>query len=146
MSLTTADKQDIRTIVDEVVTVRIKSGTAHLPTIEIVREIVRKEIDTSIKPLDERVGRLEISYNNLGKKVNRLEEFAEDAKIEIYKLGVLLEDGNSRLQAVAEAVVKYIKINTKVDNHEFRLEEIESKQPLIIKTLAFHSKQLGAKS
>jgi len=64
----------------------------------------------------------------------------------VYRLETLNEDMSHKIDAVLEVVSVYSDVSTKVNNHELRLEDIESRQPMIIDTLAIHSKQLGIKS
>ena len=132
MSLTTKDKQDIKSMLDT----SIKAGIAHLPTVEAVRYIVKAEI----APLDMRVSRLETSTKS---EISKLGTLIEDNKSETFRLGVLIEYMDSRLQSVAETVGNHLKLSSKVDKHEFRLQDIESIQPMIIETLKMHSKKLN---
>ena len=116
MSLTTQDKQDIRSIADEAA----KVGTAHLPTKTVVKQMIKEGIETS--PV--------------------IQTIISDIKSMDSKLDVLFEDLESKISTVIEIVTDNSNTKDNVINHEYRLTNIENVQPMIIKTLKMHSKQL----
>lgn len=63
-------------------------------------------------------------------------------KNEIRRLEVLMEHTDSNVNSMLGMLSDNLKVKTQVDNHENRLTNIEVNQPIIISTLALHSKQL----
>ena len=141
MSLTTQDKQEIKSMLDtsiregiahlptvEMVREIVKEETAHLPTVEVVRDIVKIEIDESMK-----TGPLKAAFSRIEEKID----------FGIYRVEVLYEDTRSDIKAMSEMLIESLKIKDKVKDHEYRLTDIENMQPMMIKTLKTHSKKLN---
>jgi len=62
-------------------------------------------------------------------------------KNEIYRLETLLEHTDSNVSVMLGMLSDNLKVKSHVDNHEVRLTDVETKQPIIISTLALHSKR-----
>ena len=112
MSLTTTDKQDIK--------VMINQGIEESPLINGIKD----------------------NLHNLEGKFDGLELRFEGLDTRVYRVEVLLEDTYSTVKHMIEMISDNLKVKSRVDNHEARLTDVETKQPMIISTLALHSKQL----
>jgi len=124
MSLTTIDKQNIKSMLDT----SIKAGIAHLPTVEVLRGIVEEEIGESLIS-----GPLKVALTRLEEKIDS----------GVYKIEIMYEGTRSDIKAMAEMLSDNLKVKDKVADHEYRLIDIENMQPMMIKTLKTHSKKLN---
>ena len=92
--------------------------------------------------LEVRFDRLEDRFDGLEVKLDGLESNLGSVDARVYRVEVLLEDTNSSVKHMEELLSDNLKVKSRVDNHEARLRDIETKQPMIISTISMHSKQL----
>lgn len=80
-----------------------------------------------------------------GDKVRKIvREEINELKEEVTKQGVLLEDLHAKFDKNIDLLSAELKIKTKVDIHETRIDGLETNQSLLKTTVALHSRQLGA--
>lgn len=68
----------------------------------------------------------------------------EKLSAEVYRIGVMLEDNSSKLDAALELVSSYRPTAALVKWHEERITLPENTQKLLVDTVAAHSTQLKA--
>ncbi len=126
MSLTTTDKQDIKGMISE--------GIEKSPVINDIKD--------NLHNLEGRFDGLEGRFDQLEVRLVGLESNLGSVDARVYRVEVLLEDTYSTVKHMIEMISDNLKVKSRVNNHEARLTDVETKQPLIISTLAMHSKQL----
>ena len=126
MSLTTTDKLDIKEMISE--------GIEKSPVINTIKD--------NLHNLEARFDGLEGRFDGLENRIDGLDGGFVGLNTRVYRVEVLLEDTYSTVKHVIEMISDNLKVKSHVDNHEARLTDIETKQPIIISTLALHSKQL----
>ena len=154
MCLTTTDKQDIKGMISE--------GIEKSPVINDIKDNLHNlegrfdGLDGRFDGLEVRFDGLEGRFDGLEVRFDRLEDRFDGLEnrfdgldggfvglnTRVYRVEVLLEDTYSTVKHVIEMISDNLKVKSHVDNHEARLTDVETKQPIIISTLALHSKQL----
>jgi len=83
--------------------------------------------------------------NSINSNINRIDTVLNDNTNKVTRLEVLYESMSHKIIAILEIVSIFAESSKNIAIHEARLTEIETKQPMIITTLAVHSKQLKAR-
>ena len=68
-----------------------------------------------------------------------------EIKHEVKKQGVLLEDLHAKFDKNIDLLTAQLNVKKQVDNHEGRLDTLETGQELLKSTARLRSQQLGAK-
>lgn len=107
-------------------------------TEKTVRTIVREEIAASpvIVKMQSQLGILNTDV--LGLKTN-----ASDLITEQRHQGVLLENMESKMDAVLELLTDNLKVTQKVSVHDERLQKLEADNDMVKSTVTLHSGQLA---
>ena len=130
MSLTTADKTEIR--------VMIREETEDLRT-EVRRlSVVYEKIDGKYVALNDKYETMNYKLDNLITVVtgpNGLQD-------EVRRLGVLYEDMDGKIDTMLEMLSPTVSIRTEVAAHDDRLTNLEHDNHLLKETVADHSRQL----
>jgi len=116
-------------------------------------------LDGKFNGLDGKFNGLDGKFNGLNEKFNGLrdqlsnqnmvlKEIRTDlgqVKHSVRRLGILYEDLDDRFTTLTEAVTDNLKVRGKVNDHEDRLQNVETGQKLLKKTVRIHSRQLNKK-
>lgn len=102
----------------------LRDALANYPTKKEVKEIVREEV-ADIRDEQLRQGTILDEHTKL---------FNDH--------GVLIEDMNSKVSALAELVDENLTMNRQVKDHDKRMDTVESRQKLVISTVRLHSAQI----
>lgn len=81
--------------------------------------------------------------DTIARKVVR--EETADMRVELNRIGVLLEDMDSTIATMLELLVINLDIKTQVEDHEPRISKLETNQAMFSSTLRSHSRQLKAR-
>ncbi len=65
-----------------------------------------------------------------------------DLRVELDRIGILLEDMDSTIATMLELLVINLDIKTQVEDHEPRITNLESSNTMFAKTLRSHARQL----
>ncbi len=113
MNLTTTDKRDIKDMIND--------GT---------KETVK------------RVSNLEVIAGETYKRLTSIETRLEENSQLLSGVEFMVEDTNFTVKQMLGMLSDDLKVKPQVDNHEIRITDIETIQPMLVSTVALHSKQL----
>jgi|GEM_PF-4717017 len=136
--LTASDTDQIRTIVREEIREEICGTHKKIDGLDEQVQSLTRSQQSMRQDIDELKG----STNSLLKGQQIMRQDIDEFKHETYRTAVIQEDMHSDLKAALELLSDGLGVRPVVQNHDTRLQLLETNQTNLTKTVSLHSRQL----
>ncbi len=106
-----------------------------------LRQIIREEINGELKGIHVEQTGMRAEQATMQTNQTSFRSELDSFRTELFRLGVLMEDVDNKLDTALEMLGANLKVKRRVDVHEERLDDVEAEQTLLKSTVALHSRQ-----